>query len=73
MIAGCSKLKEAKQALEHEVAERRMDPSPEFPMILLPEGNRIEKFVEGLTYPTSITWDDQQSKEPDPGGKGERN
>ena len=28
-------------------------------MIQLPEGYRIEKVVEGLTYPTAITWDNQ--------------
>jgi glucose/arabinose dehydrogenase len=59
LIVSCSKVKETKQALEHEVAEETLDPSPDFPMIYLPEGYRIEKYVEGLTYPTSITWDDQ--------------
>lgn len=58
-LFGCSKAKEAKQAIEHKVAEVRLDPSPEFPMIQLPEGYRIEKFAEGLTYPTSVTWDDK--------------
>ncbi len=28
-------------------------------VLVLPEGFQIEKVVEGLTYPTSITWDDQ--------------
>jgi glucose/arabinose dehydrogenase len=36
-----------------------LKPSAEFPAILIPEGYRIEKLAEGLTYPTSITWDDQ--------------
>ena len=31
----------------------------DFPTIVLPEGYEIEKVVGGLTYPTSITWDDQ--------------
>jgi len=30
----------------------------EFPTILLPEGYAIEKVVSGLTYPTSVAWDD---------------
>jgi hypothetical protein len=38
---------------------KKFETAPEFPMIQLPEGYRIEKFAEGLTYPTSITWDDQ--------------
>ncbi len=28
-------------------------------VLVLPEGFQIEKVVNGLTYPTSITWDDQ--------------
>ena len=28
-------------------------------VIVLPEGFQIEKVVDGLTYPTSVTWDDQ--------------
>ena len=51
--------KQAKQKVEHELAEDRLEFSPDFPMIQLPEGYRIEKVVEELTYPTSITWDDQ--------------
>lgn len=34
-------------------------PSAQFPTIELPPGFRIEKVVGDLTYPTSITWDDQ--------------
>jgi glucose/arabinose dehydrogenase len=33
--------------------------SAEFPVVRLPPGYRIEKVVGGLTYPTSVTWDDQ--------------
>jgi glucose/arabinose dehydrogenase len=55
----CSMFKQAKQKVEHEVAASRLESSPDFPMIQLPEGYRIEKVVEGLTYPTSITWDEQ--------------
>jgi glucose/arabinose dehydrogenase len=32
-----------------------------FPLIHLPEGFEIEKVAEGLTYPTSVTWDDKGS------------
>ncbi len=28
-------------------------------VLVLPEGFQIEKVVDGLTYPTSVTWDDQ--------------
>jgi glucose/arabinose dehydrogenase len=31
----------------------------EFPVIELPDGYQIEKVVDGLTFPTSVTWDDQ--------------
>lgn len=34
-------------------------PSADFPAIDLPPGYRIEKVVDGLTYATSLTWDDQ--------------
>ena len=30
-----------------------------FPLIQLPEGYKIEKVADKLTYPTSVTWDDQ--------------
>jgi glucose/arabinose dehydrogenase len=34
-------------------------PAPAFPVVELPEGYQIEKVLEGLTYPTALTWDDQ--------------
>jgi len=34
-------------------------PSPDFPVIDLPPGYQIEKVVGGLTYATSLAWDDQ--------------
>ncbi len=34
------------------------DGDQKFPTILMPEGYAIEKVVSGLTYPTSVTWDD---------------
>lgn len=55
---GCNKVKEAKEAVEHQVATASFESPPDFPMIQLPEGYKIEKLVEGLTYPTSVTWDD---------------
>ena len=30
-----------------------------FPLVELPEGFEIEQVVDGLTYPTSVVWDDQ--------------
>lgn len=36
-----------------------LSPSDRFPVIMLPSEYRIEKVVDGLTYPTSVTWDDQ--------------
>jgi hypothetical protein len=29
----------------------------EFPSIQVPSGYRVEKVVDGLTFPTSLTWD----------------
>ena len=34
-------------------------PEEEFPVIELPDGFKIEKVVDGLSYATSLTWDDQ--------------
>jgi glucose/arabinose dehydrogenase len=31
----------------------------DYPFIELPEGYQIEKYASGLTFPTSLTWDDQ--------------
>ena len=38
---------------------RQLQPSAQFPTILLPSGYRIEKVVGGLTYPTALTFDNQ--------------
>ncbi len=35
------------------------NPSDLFPAIQLPDGYQIEKVADKLTYPTSVTWDDQ--------------
>jgi glucose/arabinose dehydrogenase len=37
----------------------RLQPSQNFPVIHLPQGFRIEKVVDGLTYATGLTFDDQ--------------
>ncbi len=34
-------------------------PQDEFALVKLPEGYQIEKVVDGLTYPTSVVWDNQ--------------
>ncbi len=34
-------------------------PTHQFPTIVVPPGFQIEKVVDGLTYPTGMTWDDQ--------------
>ncbi len=34
-------------------------PTRQFPTIVVPPGFQIEKVVDGLTYPTGMTWDDQ--------------
>jgi glucose/arabinose dehydrogenase len=34
-------------------------PQAGFPVVELPEGYQIEKVVEGLSFPTGLTWDDQ--------------
>jgi glucose/arabinose dehydrogenase len=36
-----------------------LSPSQAFPTILIPEGYQVEKVVDGLTYPTALTFDDQ--------------
>ena len=43
---------------DEEVSDN-LQPTQNFPAILLPAGFRIEKVVEGLTYPTALTFDDQ--------------
>ncbi len=35
-----------------------LSPSPDFPLIELPAGFAIEKLADGLTYATSLAWDD---------------
>lgn len=56
---GTNMLKEKTEALKHKAATRRLKASANFPMIHLPDGYEIEKVVEGLTFPTSVAWDDQ--------------
>ena len=56
---GLNMMGEKTEALKHKAASRRMKASENFPMIRLPEGFEIEKVVDGLTFPTSVAWDDQ--------------
>ncbi|MBA3243807.1 MAG: sugar dehydrogenase, partial [Actinobacteria bacterium] len=39
-------------------SQHAADRAAQFPVVKLPPGLSIEKVVGGLTYPTSITWDD---------------
>ncbi len=32
-----------------------------FPAVNLPDGYKLEKVVDGLNFPTSLTWDDQKN------------
>jgi glucose/arabinose dehydrogenase len=58
---GINMLGEKFTELSHNAASEKLKASANFPMIRLPEDFEIEKIAEGLTYPTSITWDDQGS------------
>lgn len=49
--SGCNSDKDAPIA--------KFEPSAQFPTIQLPSGYQIEKVAGNLTYPTSVTWDDQ--------------
>lgn len=59
LSVGINMMKEKFSELSHEAASKKLKASANFPMIRLPEGYEIEKIVQGLTYPTSVTWDDQ--------------
>lgn len=56
---GVNMMKEKFTELDHDTASKNMDASSNFPMIRLARGYEIEKVADKLTYPTSITWDDQ--------------
>lgn len=45
--------------LTHDADSKKLKASANFPMVRLPEGYEIEKIAAGLTYPTSVAWDDQ--------------
>jgi glucose/arabinose dehydrogenase len=47
------------QGAKRPTNEPGLVPSPAFPAIELAPGFAIEKIAKGLTYPTSVTWDDQ--------------
>ncbi|AQQ55191.1 hypothetical protein B0X71_17225 [Planococcus lenghuensis] len=52
-------VKEKMFGVKQEVASQKLKPSSNFPLIHLPEGFEIEKVIDGLTYPTSVAWDDE--------------
>lgn len=52
-------IKEKLSGIKQEIASQKLKPSANFPLIQLPEGYEIEKVADGLTYPTSVAWDDQ--------------
>ncbi|WP_394351843.1 PQQ-dependent sugar dehydrogenase, partial [Pontibacter pamirensis] len=56
---GANMLGEKFTELKHDADSKRLKASANFPMIRLPEGYEIEKIADGLTYPTSVAWDDQ--------------
>jgi glucose/arabinose dehydrogenase len=60
-MAGCALLQDSpeEEQLTERPPPRGLQSSADFPVIQLPPAYRIEKVVGGLTYPTSITWDDQ--------------
>jgi glucose/arabinose dehydrogenase len=53
MISGCNPNDTEKQP------DQATQPSNEFPVIQLPKGFKIEKVAGELTYPTSVTWDNE--------------
>lgn len=52
-------VKEKIFGVKQEIASRKLKPSSNFPLIHLPKGYEIEKVIDGLTYPTSVAWDDE--------------
>lgn len=53
-LAGCNQL----EKILEDVRDKGDKENP-FPTIALPEGYQIEKAVDGLDFPTSVTWDDE--------------
>ncbi len=56
---GTTMFVEQREAVRHRLASWRLSSSSRFPMIRLPDGYEIEKVADGLTYPTSVVWDDE--------------
>lgn len=56
---GLNTMSEKMEELKHDAASEDLEISANFPMIRLPKGYEIEKVVDQLTYPTSVTWDDR--------------
>ena len=59
LSVGSTMLSEQREAVRHRWDSWRLNSSSHFPMIRLPEGYEIEKVADGLTYPTSVAWDDE--------------
>ena len=56
LLPGCSLFED----LEEKVDDKKPGkPSDQFPLVQLPDGYQIEKVAGDLTYPTSVTWDDE--------------
>lgn len=51
MLSSCDQLR--------ELIKHPQNPVGKYPMVKLPEGYKIEKYADGLTFPTSITWDNE--------------
>jgi glucose/arabinose dehydrogenase len=55
LLSGCEVFEE----IDDEIKKPPGNPSDQFPAIQLPDGYQIEKVADKLTYPTSVTWDDE--------------
>ncbi len=59
LAAGSAAPEAAPGAATGASASAQLASSPGFPLVQLPPGFMIEKVVDGLTYTTGMTWDDQ--------------
>lgn len=51
LLSGC-------ESSKGSLGQKATGSMEEFPMVKLPQGYKIEKFVDGLNFPTTLTWDD---------------
>lgn len=54
LFAGCNRIEKILEEIKDEIKDE-----DQVQMIDVPEGFKVEKVVGGLTYPTSMTWDDR--------------